>query len=116
MNINKYLMDNGITVVGTMRTDRKGIPPGMKDVKNRTVPSTLYAWNADLKSVLVSYVVKTSKGKRNVMVMSHIHENVLVTKDDRKTLHVITFYDKTKGGVDIWRGRTPRGVKREGGI
>ena len=62
MTVAKYLLDKGITVVGTLRIDRVGIPKGMKDVKGRAFPSTLYDWNEELKAVLVSYVVMKSKG------------------------------------------------------
>ena len=30
-----------------------------------------------------------------------MHKNALTTKDERKKPHVITFYDRTKGGVDV---------------
>ena len=32
--------------------------------------------------------------------MSTMHKNFLTIKDERKKPNVITFYDKTKGGVD----------------
>ena len=93
-------MDNGITVVGTMRTDRKGIPPGMKDVKNRTVPSTLCTERRF--KISTGFLRKHVKGKMNVMVMSSMHKNVLVTKDDRKKPHVITFYERRKVRSTSW--------------
>ena len=30
-----------------------------------------------------------------------MHKNVLTPRDERKKNHVITFYDRTKGGVDV---------------
>ena len=101
MTIAEYLLKKAITLVGTMRTDRIGIPAEMKEVKNRKSPSTLYAYNKNIKSLLVSYVVKKKSGVRNVLVLSTMHKNALTTKDERKKPHVITFYDRTKGGVDV---------------
>ena len=101
MTISEYLLDKGITVVGTMRSDRAGIPKKMEETKSRESPSTLYPYNTDIKSVLVSYVIKSKSGIKNVLVLSSMHRNALTTRDERKKPHVITFYDRTKGGVDV---------------
>ena len=70
MTISEYLFDKGMTVVGTMRSDRAGIPKEMKETKSHESPSTLYAYNTDIKSVLVSYVIKAKSGVKNVLVLS----------------------------------------------
>ena len=101
MTISEYLLDKGMTVVGTMRSDRAGISKEMKETKSRKSPSILYAYNTDIKSVLPSYVMKTKSGVKNVLVLSSMHRNALTTRDERKKPHVITFYDRTKGGVDM---------------
>ena len=101
MTISEYLLDKGMTVVGTIRSDRAGTAKEIKETKSRERPSTLYAYNTDIKSVLVSYVIKTKSGVKNVLVLSSMHRNALTTKDERKKPHVITFYDRTKGGVDV---------------
>ena len=51
--------------------------------------------------MLVSYVIKTKSGVKNVLVLSSMHRNALTTRDERKKPHVITFYNRTKGGVDM---------------
>ena len=101
MTISEYLLDKGTTVVRTMRSDRAVIPKGMKEAKSRESPSTIYAYNTDIKSVLVSYVIKTKSGVKNVLVLSSMHRNALTTRDERKKPHVTNFYDRTKGGVDV---------------
>ena len=101
MAISEYLLDKGMTVVGTMRSDKAGITKEMKETKSRESPSTLYAYNTDTKPVLVSYVIKTKPGVKNVLVLSSMHRNALTTRDERKKPHVITFYAGTKGGVDV---------------
>lgn len=61
-------------------------------------PSTIYPYNTDTKSVLVSCVIKTKSGVKNVLILTPMHKIVLTTSDERKKLHVIIFYDRTKGG------------------
>ena len=53
MTISEYLLDKGTTVVRTIRSDRAVIPKGMKETKSRKSLSTVYAYNTDIKSVLV---------------------------------------------------------------
>ena len=77
-----------------------GIPKEMKETKSRESPSTFYAYNTDIKSVFVSYVIQTKSGLKNVLVLSSMQRNVTTTRDKRKKPHVITFYDRTKGRVD----------------
>ena len=81
MTISEYLLDKGMTIVRTMSSDRAGIPKEMKETKSHKSPSTLYAYNTDIKLVLVSYVIKTKSGVKNVLVLSSTH--------------------RTKGGVDM---------------
>ena len=90
-----------MTVVGTIRSDRAGTAKEIKETKSRERPSTLYAYNTDIKSVLVSYVIKTKPGVKNVLMLSSMHRNALTTRDEEKNPHAITFYDRTKGGVDV---------------
>ena len=101
VSIAKYLLANKITLVGTMRSGRVGIPNEMKEIKQREDLSTMYAFTEDNKLLLVSYVVKKKSGKRNVLVLSTMHKDVKETKDARLKPHVIAFYDRTKGGVDV---------------
>ena len=101
VSIAKYLLANKITLVGTMRSGRVGIPNEMKEIKQREDLFTMYAFTEDNKLLLVSYVVKKKSGKRNVLVLSTMHKDVKVTKDARLKPHVIAFYDRTKGGVDV---------------
>ena len=53
MTISEYLLDKGMTVVGTIRSDRAGIPKETKERKSCKNPSTLYTYNTDIKSALV---------------------------------------------------------------
>ena len=101
VTIAEWLLDRGLTVVGNLRTDRKGIPEAVKKVDNREDKNTKFFFCEDISSLLVSYVVKKKKGWKNVLFLSTMHKNVHVTQDERMKPDVITFYDHTKGGVDI---------------
>ena len=90
-----------ITLVGTLRKDRVGIPKEMKEVKDRDHPSTKYCHDKEGKALLISYVVKKKAGVRNVLVLSAMHKTVYTTRDERKKPQVIMFYDRTKGGVHV---------------
>ena len=52
--------------------------------------------------VLSSYVVKTSTGKKNVLMLSTVQPLHGVTRDDKKKKPAIfKLYDFTKGGTDV---------------
>ena len=51
--------------------------------------------------MLVSYIDKKKSGPKNVVVLTTMHDEVKVTKDIRRKPQVLTFYDHTKGGVDV---------------
>ena len=73
----------------------------MKKTKSGESSSTLYAYNTDIMSVLVSYVIKPKSDVKNVLVLSSMHRNALTIRDKIKKTHVITFYGRTKGGLDV---------------
>ena len=71
------------------------------EVKDRDHSRTKYCYDKEGKALLVSYVVKKNAGVRNVLVLSTMHKNVYTTRDECKKPQVITFYYRTKGGVDV---------------
>ena len=50
---------------------------------------------------LASYIDKKERSKKNVVVLTSMNDKVKVTKDERRKPQVHTFYDHTKGGVDV---------------
>ena len=67
-----------------MRQDRKGIPNELKSVVNRVEKSVMYIYHTKEKTMLTSYINKTKQVKKNVIVLSSMHDSVKVTKDQRK--------------------------------
>ena len=105
------LWNKGITMIATMRQNRVGIPEEMKTVVNREVNSTITLWNSDEKKknfTLTSYTVKTSSKKKNVIVLSSyaiIPGTLKVGNDSSRRPQVISLYNFTKGGTDIFDQR-----------
>ena len=86
-------------MAGTMQKNRVGIPASLKDVTNREINSTETYWEKNGKRIFTSYVTKTSKGEKNVIVLSTIEPLLGTTIDDDKCKPaIIKFYDFTKGG------------------
>ena len=44
----------------------------------------LYVYHKEKMIMLFSYIDKQNSGEKNVIVLSNMHENVKVTKDQRK--------------------------------
>ena len=102
LSIAIWLYERNITCVGTMQINRKGIPNEIKDFKHREPLSTEIYWQENGPLSLSSYVVKTSTGKKNVLMLSTLNPILGTTKDDnREKPALYKLYDFTKGGTDI---------------
>ena len=101
LSIADYLIENDMTLVGTMKSNRVGLPKELIQNADRDDLSVKYAFADGGNKLLVSYVVQKESGKRNVLVLSTMHNSVKVTRDVRRKPNVISFYDCTKGGVDV---------------
>jgi hypothetical protein len=112
IELSEWLLSKKITVVGTIKSNRKGLPPTITSCTDRAHTSYKYVYNcAEKKMSLHSYVVKTkSKGKKNVLVLSTIPPIMGITKDDKKKPAIIKFYDFTKGGTDVMDQRIGYGT------
>ena len=85
-----------------MQLNRKGIPDELKEIKNRELLSSQIYWDENSPLSISSYVVKTSKGKKNVILLSTAPTILGITKDDGKSkLGIYKVYDFTKGGTYI---------------
>ena len=100
-SVSSWALEKNITIVGTIKHDRKGIPKELKPVSDREERSIMHVYNIREKTVLVSYVDKKKSGKKNAIVLSTKYDNVKIAKDQRKKPSVHTMYDHTKGGYKI---------------
>ena len=97
-------MKRGLTCIGTVKFNRRGVPAEIRTLKGRQENSTVVWWERhNPKITLTSYVVNTkSKVKKNVVVLATKPLILGVTKDDGKMKPaVIKEYDYSKGGTDI---------------
>ena len=95
------LQKKKISIFGTMQMDQKGIPPQIKTVDNRNKKSTFFVCGGDANLILVSYIDKEKNGKRNVVVLTPMHDKIKVTKEEKQKPQVHTFYVHTEVGVNI---------------
>lgn len=98
---NDLYINHRITMVGTIRKNKPQLPQIFKDVKNRPVCSSLFGFKSPPnQTLLLSYVPKKNK---NVLLISTFHSEDIIDPDSYDSLkpEVITFYNLTKGGVDV---------------
>ena len=75
-----WTLKKNITIVGTMKHDRKGIPEELKPVADREERSVMHVHNTKDKIMLVSYIDTKKGGKKNVIVLSTMLDNVKIAK------------------------------------
>lgn len=88
------LKQKHLTYVGTIRKNKREIPPEFQPHRIRPVLSSVYGFQSD--KTLVSFVPK--KNTSIALVSSMHHEPV--TNPETKKPEIIEFYNSTKGGVD----------------
>ena len=89
------LLQNGLTLVGTVRKNKTFLPPSFLPSRRREVHSSNFEFMRNM--TLMSYVPKINKA---VLILSTMHDDAQVTDDDIKKPEINLFYNKTKGGVD----------------
>jgi len=96
--VNELLENHNLTTVGTIRKNKKEIPPCFLDTKRREKNSTLFGYSKNL--MITSYVPRKNK---NVILVSSMHDQGVIDTDsgDQNKPEIITFYNSTKGGVDV---------------
>ena len=64
--------------------NRVGIPQAFKETAGKEQLSSSIFWEEGGHKSLNSYIVKTSKGVKNVMILSTMQANPRITRDDDK--------------------------------
>lgn len=96
--LSQELLEKKITIVGTLRKNKKEIPPVFLHSKKREVFSSIFGFQKE--TTIVSY---TPKKNRNVLLLSTMHNDDKIdpSTGDSKKPEIITFYNLTKGAVDV---------------
>nr|CAI5827952.1 unnamed protein product [Callosobruchus analis] len=96
--INELLESHNLTLVGTMRKNKRQLPSEFVNTKQRPVNSSMFAFEKN--KTLVSYVPR--KGKDVISVSSmHFDDEIDTSTRAKAKPRIITFYNETKGGVDV---------------
>nr|CAI5827950.1 unnamed protein product [Callosobruchus analis] len=94
--INELLESHNLTLVGTMRKNKRQLPSEFVNTKQRPVNSSMFAFEKN--KTLVSYVPR--KGK-DVISVSSMHFDDEIDNDTKKPF-IIETYNSTKGAVDTF--------------
>lgn len=86
------LKKNQLTYVGTIRKNKREIPPQFQPQKDRSLNSSLFGFTKD--ETLVAHVPKKN---RSVLLLSSMHHSDTIINGKPE---IIAFYNATKGGVD----------------
>ena len=95
LDLGRKLLKERLTLVGTIRKNRKELPPEFVTAKKKDAKTTLYGFQAE--AMVASYCPK--KGKV-VTLMSSMHLSRGEEVGTESKPEVIMYYNSTKGGVD----------------
>lgn len=93
----KMLTDYRLTIVGTLRKNKRVLPREFINSRNREVGSTIFGFQRD--TTILSYIPKKNKCVLLASSMHHTDKIDEATGDQRKP-EIISFYNLSKGGVD----------------
>lgn len=85
----------GMTLVGSVRGNKKELPDAAKPKVNRSPCSSAFLFTDDM--ILVTYLSNTVTAKKDVLLMSSIHTPPTVTDTGKPV--IIIYYNKTN---DPW--------------
>ena len=96
--VHRMLNCHRLTVVGTLRKDKREIPAAFIMDRGRDRNTSLFGFQE--KCTLLSYVAKKNKVVRLLFSM-HNDEKIYASTGKARKPKMITCYKKTKGGVDV---------------
>ena len=88
------LKNRSLTLVGTMKQNKREIPTEFKPARQRPEYSSFFVFTKEL--TLVPYVPRNNK---SVVLLSTLHHDAAIC-DDTGNPEIIEYYNKTKGAVD----------------
>ncbi|XP_049942744.1 uncharacterized protein LOC126419599 [Schistocerca serialis cubense] len=93
-----------LTVIGTMRKNKREIPPELLDVKCRQLNSSILAFGErSSNNCLIRSYRKKEKQENDVLMLSTMHSDDAIDADsgEANKPEIITFYSLTKGRVTV---------------
>ena len=115
----EWLYDKNITYIGTLNSNRKGLPKEIKETKGREENSWISCKSDKGEVTLNLYVMKTkSSGMRNVLLLQTTNPAHYVTQDDKKSLlvtrYMTTLRVELTHSIKEW-GHILQNIKQENG-
>ena len=98
--LSKKLLERSIACIGTLRMNRKGLPKEVKEIVKGREPYTTETWweSTDEYVTLTSYLTKTSKGLKNILVLATVPPLLGTDRETgRNVPGIIERYNLTKG-------------------
>ncbi|XP_041102639.1 uncharacterized protein LOC121313928 [Polyodon spathula] len=95
LKLAKQLQDRKTSLVGTVNSIRRELPPSALDLDTECYSSRL------LKHSGCTLTVYKCKPRKNVILMSTLHPSIAIGNDAKKIPETVQFYNSTKFGVDI---------------
>lgn len=98
MELAETLSKNGLTVVGTVRRNKRFLPNSFKTGKHLGLYDSEFAYNG--APTVVNY---QSKRRKSVILLSTMHDTGVVDRtpeNQKKKPEIVLFYNATKGAVD----------------
>ena len=89
------LLQNELTLVGTVRKNKTFIPPSCLPSRSREEKSSIFAFQQKIHSCVIC-----AKNNKAVLLLSTMHNSISVTDDDEKKPEINIFYNETKGGMN----------------
>lgn len=95
----KKLCENKISLVGTMRKNRRELCSQMTEPTKGGLYSSFFCWYSGCNALFVRY---QAKAKKTVCLLSTMHNSASVSDGTKQKPDVILFYNKNKVGVDSY--------------
>ena len=100
INLATQLRKKKTSLVGTLNKIRKEVPPLVKTLQQSRYSSKLLQTKNE-NNQATTLTVYQCKQNKNVCILSTLHPSVMVDTTTKKKPETVTFYNKTKCGVDI---------------
>lgn len=101
--MNDLYTNHRLTIVGTIRKNKPQLPQELLSIKERPRGSSMFAFGKlPNMCTVVSYIPNKTQ-KKNVLLASTMHSDDEIDPDSGDSFKpsIITFYNLTKGGVDV---------------
>ncbi|KAJ8898511.1 hypothetical protein PR048_003871 [Dryococelus australis] len=95
--LTEYLLEKNLTMVGSLRRNKRDVPIELKDCKNQHLYTSRFAFNNYL--TIIIYTPK--KNKRVLLLSTMQYESSNDEEHSKKKPEIIKYYNSTKGGVDM---------------